>query len=78
VISIPGNALARVRGDDEPVLLMAVNMERGLCLHRDGSLSTPPLKDITINPMEVAYRFDATTEELSDRIEALGSKARDE
>lgn len=75
MIGVPGYALAHVRGDEESVLLLGLDMERGLCLHRDGSLSTPPLKDIIVNPIETAYRFDTTVEELTEKVSEV---ARDD
>ena len=81
MIPLSTGALARVRGDDHPVLVYGFDRERALCFHSDGSVAWHKLEDITLNPLEIAVRFDQTeqaNEYGATEASKLGSLSNDE
>ncbi len=52
------NALAKVRGNDDLVIVQAVDMESAFCIFSDGSLGSFPLEDVKLTLIEVTARFN--------------------
>lgn len=56
------DALARLRGETHPVILLGVELltdpPTALVLHTDGSLSVWPIDHVMLNIVETAVRFD--------------------